>query len=224
LSWRSRWGSRARPSGWGGQGHVVPGMASVGLGRPTDRPEGARATAERTLAATRRADRARHPWALDRSVWQPQRAAGENARSAERPTAHRSPLTECRVIASGAHMCPAPGGVRPSRYVDAHGRTGWTLVTDHGGRRLLPASWPPTCGRWLVERADDQADEACPRGRPRGRSSGHLGHVATGRGDHDRSGDRRHHDRTGGHDRTRDHGRHGRTADTRGCSPADRRV
>jgi WhiB family transcriptional regulator, redox-sensing transcriptional regulator len=47
-----------------------------GLGRPTDRPEGARATAQRMLAASRRADRARHPWTLDRSVWQPQRAAG----------------------------------------------------------------------------------------------------------------------------------------------------
>ncbi len=47
-----------------------------GLGRPTDRPEGARATAERMLAASRRADRARHPWTLDRSVWEPQRAAG----------------------------------------------------------------------------------------------------------------------------------------------------
>src|SRR6266545_378724 len=47
-----------------------------GLGRPTDRSEGARATAERMLAASRRADRARHPWTLDRSVWEPQRAAG----------------------------------------------------------------------------------------------------------------------------------------------------
>jgi transposase-like protein len=47
-----------------------------GLGRPTDRPEGARATAERMLAVARRADRARHPWQLDRSIWQPQRTAG----------------------------------------------------------------------------------------------------------------------------------------------------
>jgi WhiB family transcriptional regulator, redox-sensing transcriptional regulator len=47
-----------------------------GLGRPTDRPEGARATAQRMLAASRRADRARHPWTLDRSVWEPNRAAG----------------------------------------------------------------------------------------------------------------------------------------------------
>jgi hypothetical protein len=47
-----------------------------GLGRPTDRPEGARATAQRKLAASRRADRARHPWTLDRSVWQPKRAGG----------------------------------------------------------------------------------------------------------------------------------------------------
>jgi WhiB family redox-sensing transcriptional regulator len=42
-----------------------------GLGRPTDQPEGARATAARMLAASRRADRERHPWTLDRSVWQP---------------------------------------------------------------------------------------------------------------------------------------------------------
>jgi WhiB family transcriptional regulator, redox-sensing transcriptional regulator len=46
------------------------------LGRPTDRPEGARATAARMLAASRRADRERHPWRQDRSVWQPKRAAG----------------------------------------------------------------------------------------------------------------------------------------------------
>jgi WhiB family redox-sensing transcriptional regulator len=46
-----------------------------GLGRPTDRAEGARATAARMLAASRRADRQRHPWTLDRSVWQPKRAA-----------------------------------------------------------------------------------------------------------------------------------------------------
>jgi WhiB family redox-sensing transcriptional regulator len=47
-----------------------------GLDRPTDRPEGARATAQRMLAASRRADRERHPWTLDRSVWEPKRAAG----------------------------------------------------------------------------------------------------------------------------------------------------
>jgi WhiB family transcriptional regulator, redox-sensing transcriptional regulator len=47
-----------------------------GLGRPTDRPEGARAALQRSAAAARRADRARHPWALDRSIWQPKRAAG----------------------------------------------------------------------------------------------------------------------------------------------------
>src|SRR6266508_919418 len=46
-----------------------------GLGRPTDRPEGARATAARKLAASRRADRARHPWTLDRSIWQSTRTA-----------------------------------------------------------------------------------------------------------------------------------------------------
>jgi WhiB family transcriptional regulator, redox-sensing transcriptional regulator len=54
-----------------------------GLGRPTDRPEGARATAARKLAASRRADRERHPWTLDRSVWQPTRPT----RSGERATA-----------------------------------------------------------------------------------------------------------------------------------------
>jgi WhiB family transcriptional regulator, redox-sensing transcriptional regulator len=54
-----------------------------GLGRPTDRPEGARATAARKLAASRRADRERHPWTLDRSVWQPTRPI----RSGERATA-----------------------------------------------------------------------------------------------------------------------------------------
>jgi hypothetical protein len=54
-----------------------------GLGRPTDRPEGAQATAQRMLAASRRADRARHPWTLDRSVWQPARPA----QPAERTTA-----------------------------------------------------------------------------------------------------------------------------------------
>lgn len=54
-----------------------------GLGRPTDRPEGARATAQRKLAASRRADRARHPWTLDRSIWQPTRPT----LTAERATA-----------------------------------------------------------------------------------------------------------------------------------------
>jgi WhiB family redox-sensing transcriptional regulator len=54
-----------------------------GLGRPTDRPEGARATAARMLAASRRADRTRHPWTLDRSVWQPTRPTP----AAERATA-----------------------------------------------------------------------------------------------------------------------------------------
>jgi WhiB family transcriptional regulator, redox-sensing transcriptional regulator len=57
-----------------------------GLGRPTDRPEGARATAARMLAASRRADRARHPWTLDRSVWQPKppTRSGDRAAGAER--------------------------------------------------------------------------------------------------------------------------------------------
>jgi WhiB family transcriptional regulator, redox-sensing transcriptional regulator len=54
-----------------------------GLGRPTDRPEGARATAERMLAASRRADRERHPWTQDRSIWQPK----QSTRSGERATA-----------------------------------------------------------------------------------------------------------------------------------------
>jgi WhiB family redox-sensing transcriptional regulator len=54
-----------------------------GLGRPTDRPEGARATAARKLAASRRADRARHPWRQDRSIWQPK----QSTRSGERATA-----------------------------------------------------------------------------------------------------------------------------------------
>jgi WhiB family transcriptional regulator, redox-sensing transcriptional regulator len=53
-----------------------------GLGRPTDRPEGARATAARMLAASRRADRAQHPWTLDRSVWQPQRPTRSGERAA----------------------------------------------------------------------------------------------------------------------------------------------
>jgi WhiB family redox-sensing transcriptional regulator len=41
-----------------------------GLERPTDRPEGARRALERKLAAARRADPERHPWRLDRSIWQ----------------------------------------------------------------------------------------------------------------------------------------------------------
>jgi hypothetical protein len=53
-----------------------------GLGRPTDRPEGARATAERMLAASRRVDRARHPWTLDRSIWQSTRTARPAERAA----------------------------------------------------------------------------------------------------------------------------------------------
>ena len=54
-----------------------------GLGRPTDRREGARATAARKLAASRRTDRARHPWRQDRSIWQPTRPTP----TAERATA-----------------------------------------------------------------------------------------------------------------------------------------
>src|SRR6266545_1508653 len=53
-----------------------------GLGRPTDRPEGARASAARKLAAARRADRARHPWTLDRSIWQSTRTARPAERAA----------------------------------------------------------------------------------------------------------------------------------------------
>jgi WhiB family redox-sensing transcriptional regulator len=53
-----------------------------GLGRPTDRPEGARATAARMLAASRRADRTRHPWRQDRSIWQPKRTARPAERAA----------------------------------------------------------------------------------------------------------------------------------------------
>ena len=53
-----------------------------GLGRPTDRPEGSRATAERKLAASRRADRARHPWTLDRLIWQPKQPAHSGERAA----------------------------------------------------------------------------------------------------------------------------------------------
>jgi transposase-like protein len=41
-----------------------------GLERPTDRPEGARRTLMRKLAASRRVDRERHPWRRDRSIWQ----------------------------------------------------------------------------------------------------------------------------------------------------------
>ena len=52
-----------------------------GLGRPTDRPEGAQATAQRMLAASRRADRERHPWTQDRSVWQPTRPTPTAARA-----------------------------------------------------------------------------------------------------------------------------------------------
>jgi WhiB family redox-sensing transcriptional regulator len=63
-----------------------------GLGRPTDRPEGARATAERMLAASRRADRERHPWTLDRSIWQPSRPTS----TAERATAGVEPVTMFR--------------------------------------------------------------------------------------------------------------------------------
>jgi len=54
-----------------------------GLGRPTDRADGALAARARWAANARMADAERHPWRLDRSVWQPKRAA----RSAERERA-----------------------------------------------------------------------------------------------------------------------------------------
>jgi WhiB family redox-sensing transcriptional regulator len=60
-----------------------------GLGRPTDRPEGARATADRMLAASRRADRMRHPWQQDRSIWQPKQPTRPTP-TTERATAGRS--------------------------------------------------------------------------------------------------------------------------------------
>jgi hypothetical protein len=63
-----------------------------GLGRPTDRPEGARATAQRMLAASGRADRERHPWTLDRWLWQPTRPT----RSGERATAEGGAVTARR--------------------------------------------------------------------------------------------------------------------------------
>jgi WhiB family redox-sensing transcriptional regulator len=50
-----------------------------GLGLPTDRAEGVRAARERMLAAARRADQQRHPWRLDRSIWQPTKRTGRAA-------------------------------------------------------------------------------------------------------------------------------------------------
>jgi hypothetical protein len=47
-----------------------------GLGKPTDRAEGARAARERWAANARMADAERHPWRLDRSIWQPTRSGG----------------------------------------------------------------------------------------------------------------------------------------------------
>jgi len=53
-----------------------------GLGRPTDREDGARLARERSRAAYPRPG-ADHPWRRDRSIWQPRRTA----RAAERATA-----------------------------------------------------------------------------------------------------------------------------------------
>jgi WhiB family redox-sensing transcriptional regulator len=47
-----------------------------GLGKPTDRADGARAARERWAANARMAAAERHPWRLDRSVWQPKRSDG----------------------------------------------------------------------------------------------------------------------------------------------------
>jgi WhiB family redox-sensing transcriptional regulator len=47
-----------------------------GLGKPTDRADGARAARERWAANARMAPAERHPWRLDRSVWQPTRSGG----------------------------------------------------------------------------------------------------------------------------------------------------
>jgi Transcription factor WhiB len=43
-----------------------------GLGRPTDRPDGARLARERSMAA-KAIPEADHPWRMDRSIWQPRR-------------------------------------------------------------------------------------------------------------------------------------------------------
>jgi len=51
-----------------------------GLGRPTDREDGARLARERSRAAYPRPG-AEHPWRQDRSVWQPRRTL---ARTGER--------------------------------------------------------------------------------------------------------------------------------------------
>src|SRR5512133_3154983 len=59
-----------------------------GLERPTDRPEGARRALERKLAAARRADPERHPWRLDRSIWQRRTLDRTADRTAERTAGH----------------------------------------------------------------------------------------------------------------------------------------
>ncbi len=62
-----------------------------GLGRPTDRPEGARRAYERSRAAYPRPG-AEHPWRRDRSIWQPKRPA----RAAERGDGRRGAVTAGR--------------------------------------------------------------------------------------------------------------------------------
>jgi hypothetical protein len=64
-----------------------------GLGRPTDRPEGARATVTRMLAASRRADRAQHPWRQDHSIWQPTRPTPTAERATAGGSGDRQPLS-----------------------------------------------------------------------------------------------------------------------------------
>jgi hypothetical protein len=59
-----------------------------GLGRPTERPEGARRALERKLAAARRADLERHPWRRDRSIWQRRTLDRTADRTAERTAGH----------------------------------------------------------------------------------------------------------------------------------------
>jgi hypothetical protein len=55
-------------------------LEAVGLGRPTDRPDGAWLARERSLAAKAIPD-ADHPWRTDRSIWQ---------RRTPEPTAERT--------------------------------------------------------------------------------------------------------------------------------------
>jgi transposase-like protein len=59
-----------------------------GLGRPTDRPDGARLARERSLAAKAIPD-ADHPWRTDRSIWQ---------RRTPEPTAERTAGRELSAV------------------------------------------------------------------------------------------------------------------------------